>query len=266
MKSKKTKFIDICINKLNTHEFIIDKSKVPTDTILPYEAVFIELSRKLPHIEYLLLNAIDKLPNNMFSFSIVCTNENHDFMQEMVNKIDFPITIHLLPEDIQIKNVNDYNELLYTLIFWELFRKRQKILVMQEDTFIFKTNISEFYDFDYIGAPWAYSVLKNYDIRVGNGGFSFRSMKLIFEALENKTEIMDIIKKNKKSFYYSRQLTNIPEDVFFSFAAKYLENYNLPTFDEAKSFSTENIVSKESMGGHQFYNMDKNWESRLDEI
>lgn len=261
MNSKKKKFIDMMNQKLESHIFQFDTNNIPTS--LPFEACMIEFSRKLPHIEYLLRNAIDKLPNEIFSFSIACTMENYDFMKEITNKIDFPITVYVLPSEIRVQSVNEYNEMLYTSLFWELFKDKEKILLLQEDTFIFKKNIKDFFHFDYIGAPWAYSVVRNYNVRVGNGGFSFRSMKLIFEALEKKEIILEKLKSNAKPFFYNRNLTSFPEDVFFSFAAVFLENYTLPSVDDAKSFSTENIVSKHSLGGHQFWNMDRTWMNRL---
>lgn len=263
MISKREQFIKYCLEKKENNDLCIDKTKIPPEKKLPYEACMVEFSRKLPHIEYLLMNAIDKLPNDMFCFSVACTNENFSYMKEMIKKIDFPITIHCLPEFIQIRNVNQYNELLYTPLFWNLFSIREKVLIMQEDTFIFKKNMNDFYRFDYIGAPWAYSIVRQHDVRVGNGGFSFRSLKLVQEALDRKDEIMNILKTICKRFYCSTKLSSIPEDVFFSFSTKYLSNYELANVEEAKQFSTENVVCKDSMAGHQFWNQDREWKKRL---
>jgi len=69
-------------------------------------------------------------------------------------------------------------------------------LIVQWDGFILNHNLwlNEFYNYDYIGASWpdwliqnsqwvndAVKANKNYSL-VGNGGFSFRSKKLLFET------------------------------------------------------------------------------------
>jgi len=62
-------------------------------------------------------------------------------------------------------------------------KKKKKVLLMQDDTFIFKENIQEFLSYDLIGAPWRFSMVEGYDVKVGNGGFSLRSMDLIYEVI-----------------------------------------------------------------------------------
>lgn len=262
-KSKKEEFRDLCLQKLRENRIELPASTTIINEKLPYEATLIECSREFPHLEYIIKNAISKLPIDKFSFSVVCTQKNYDFIKcKIINNINFPITIHKVPYDIN--TVNDYNNLLLNVDFWKIFREKEKILVMQEDTFIFKKNINDFLQYDNIGAPWGYTVVRNYPVYVGNGGFCLRSTKLIEESFEKKEEIMKELKKYQKPSYYSKQITNFPEDVFFSFAVNYLKNFKVPTIEIAKTFSTENIVAKNSFGGHQFWNQDKMWIERME--
>ncbi len=73
----------------------------------------------------------------------------------------------------KINSVQDYSR----FIFKEMFKhiKTKYILVCQHDGFIINPSSWDdiFYRYDYIGAPWSHRKW-----RVGNGGFSFRSLKL----------------------------------------------------------------------------------------
>lgn len=218
----------------------------------PYEATLVELSRTLPHIEYILQNAIMKLSHLPFTFSIVCSKKNINFIKQIQVKFPF-ILVHKLPDEVPTDSRKDYNDLLYTRLFWDYFKDRQSVLIMQEDTFIFKTNIEDFLQFDYIGAPWSLeSILKNFDLRVGNGGFSLRKLSFVYEVLENKKAILEEMKKYPR-IHENCELQPFPEDVFFSFAAIYLKKH-VPNFEVAKSFATENVPCCDSFGGHQFWN------------
>lgn len=257
--SKKIDFMKFCIEQPQKN---IELGSFSSNT-KPYEATLVELSRELPHMRQIMTNAIEKLPCDKFSFSIVCTKENVNYIKEHIkDKISKYIIIHELPEYFKITNVNEYNNTLYTNIFWDFFKNKEKVLLMQEDTYIFKNNIQDFVNYDYIGAPWKYSIVKDYDIKFGNGGFSWRSVKLMKEAIEKESEITKEIKKIEKPQCYGR-FEKYPEDVFFSFSAVYLKNYDLPTFEIAQKFSTENICCKESFGGHQFWMSDPNWKDRI---
>lgn len=250
-------FRNWCCEKLTKFEHIV----FPIENEHPYEATLIELSRKLPHIEYIIQNAIVKLSHSPFTFSIVCSEKNIDFMKQIQNKFPF-LLIHKLPNEIASESRENYNDLLFNRLFWNFFQHRQSVLIMQEDTFIFKSNIEDFLQYDYIGAPWSYnSIMRKIDLRVGNGGFSLRKMSFIYEVLDHKEAIL---KKMKEYEFHSEieKLEPYPEDIFFSFAAIYLGK-NIPKFDVARSFATENIACSESFGGHQFWNADHNYQQRF---
>lgn len=74
-----------------------------------------------------------------------------------------------------------------------------KLLMFQHDTDILSTNIRDFEEWDYVGAPWSWAN----DAPGGNGGLSVRSIKAMLDTIENvsydSTEINEDV-------YYSRNL------------------------------------------------------------
>jgi hypothetical protein len=202
-----------------------------------YESVLIE-SRNFPHVEFTIRNTIYKLGEG-WSHSVLCTNNNYQLIKEICDNISPLIKIIKLPYGNL--DIDNYNKLLYSKFFWNLF-VGEKILIYQEDSCIFNNNISDFLDYDYIGAPW----LTNYETNtyhVGNGGLSLRS----------KSIMLQIIDKFKG---YS------PEDLFFT---KNMLDHNigkLADYETAKRFSIENIYYDGKDGpfaGHNFWLCKRPW-------
>lgn len=73
-----------------------------------------------------------------------------------------------------IRSKEDYSKFLIKELY--KYFDTEFCLVIQHDGYVLngKSWLTEFLDYDYIGAPWIYSDGKN----VGNGGFSLRSKKL----------------------------------------------------------------------------------------
>lgn len=242
-------FRNICLKSLPN---ICEKTLPKITQNLNNEAVFIEF-RILPHIEFLIRNAIDKLGAE-WSQTIVCGNINYDSICDIVKNIGLDIKIIKLPYD----NLNQatYSKLLASLEFWDLI-VGEKVLIHQEDSCIFKNNINDFMEWDYIGAPWKHYVGEN--MKVGNGGFSLRS-KSITKQVINKLPINNHETKWK---VYDNKVPVSPEDVYF---VDVMTKYNIgkiAPFETAKLFSTENINEPDSFGGHQFWLGDKEWKNRI---
>jgi hypothetical protein len=98
-------------------------------------------------------------------------NYNHIFIESVCNSIDY--SGFVLYE-------------LYDLLINYGITKDKHILIVQPDGFPVNINkwTNEFLNYDYIGAPWHFFnwFLKDIKIlppKVGNGGFSLRSMKLM---------------------------------------------------------------------------------------
>jgi hypothetical protein len=208
-----------------------------------YEAVFIEF-REFSHIEFIIRNAIMQLGPN-WSYTIVCGNDNYNFMITICNNICKNIKI--IKTTFNAVTITEYSDFLKTTDFWNLLIG-EKILIYQEDSFIFNNNISEFMEYDYIGAPWIERVLP---IRVGNGGLSLRTRQIMIDIIETIN--------NDKSF----ENEIISEDVFFSKHMQRLKMGKVGDEETASRFSSELIYSKDSFGGHQFWISDPNWKTRM---
>lgn len=206
------------------------------------EAVLVEC-RILPHIEFIIRNAIIKL-GAKWSHTIVCGNKNYDYMHEMCSRISPNIKIIRLDVD-NLDAATTYNNLLASLSFWNMF-KGDKILIHQEDSCVFKTNIDEFLEFDYIGAPWQQSSwLTDFGLKlaVGNGGFSLRTRQTMLNVITKVSRLPNC---------------EVNEDIYFS---RCIYNHmlgSLPNISQASAFSSEEIVNHESFGGHCFFNYEKN--------
>jgi hypothetical protein len=222
------------------------------------EAVLIEF-RCLPHLEFLIRNVIHKLGEN-WSQTIVCGLNNYNFINDIVKNIDRDIKIIKLEYDNL--NQQEYNDLLMTIDFWNLFNG-EKLLIHQEDSCIFKSNIDDFLEWDYIGAPWSLDSQINKH-SVSNGGLSLRSRSKMIEIL-NKIPIDKIDENlNLNSINYkSINLDHMPEDIYFS---QFLQIYNIGSvadFDTAKRFSCETIYSENPFGMHCMWNSCEKWQSKL---
>ena len=246
------------------------------------EAVIIE-SRNLPHIEFIIRNAILKLGQG-WSHTIVCSPDNFNLVSEICNNIGEGINI--LKSEQGWSGIETYNQILYDVNFWKLL-KGERILIYHEDSIVFRENIIDFLPYDYIGAPWGGR--QPLGLRYGNGGFSLRNRSKIIDILSDHILVAKLIdslvnansdnadikvsKATKDLFSFTAladansHLTGVKmskpaEDLFFSLAFKTISS-NMPSVQVASYFSTEHFVNNESLGGHQFWHFDPNWVGRM---
>lgn len=237
LSEPKKAFRYFCYNYIS----LFDGIKLPNINIgSDKEAVLIEF-RTLPHLEFIIKNAILKLGSE-WSHTIVCGELNYDWMKGLCQKINPNIKIIKLP--YTNLNPEQYSGLLTSLDFWSLL-SGEKILIYQEDTIIFNSNYSEYLKWDYIGAPWP-PMFNNNSNHVGNGGFSLRTKQVMIDVI------------NKKS-----QIPVHPEDIFFS---RNIIEHNLgqvPDRFTAHTFSSEYTRYDKPLGGHCFFLYDKKWKELM---
>jgi hypothetical protein len=157
------------------------------------------------------------------------------------------------------QNIEGYNELLLSPLFYERFLDSEYILIYQLDAFVFKDELSDWCqkDYDYIGAPWIaspkkaiWSKLFNLIARkfrskkkndreqtffkVGNGGFSLRKTASHYAiAKQNESFILEFLSAKEKEIYAI-------EDVFWSLKAFELDkNFRIPDYKEALGFAID---------------------------
>lgn len=243
----------------NFRKLVLPKVHINLDK----EFVIVEF-RNYPHIEFLLRNAILKLnQDSSWSFSIVCGNLNYDLIQNIVKTIDRRVKIIQL-DFIDNLSQTEYSELLTTKYFWNLFNG-EKLLITQEDSYIFNSNIDNFLYFDYVGAPWL-PHQNDTPNKVGNGGFSLRSKSVMLKVIERISPVETEYNTSTKNYMNGVNLSFPPEDVYFSLNIQKYKLGKVPKAEVASLFSTERIYNKNSFGGHCFWLSNlKNWKNDLQE-
>ncbi len=150
--------------------------------------------------------------NNVTIISVACVRVDRALsaIKYSMKDIKFGACKLITNEDIKDDQVeiikidkldyNDYNK----FIVYELnkYVDTEFALLVQDDGFVLNANLwdNEFLKYDYIGAPWRLPMddfsyrdsFKNI-VRVGNGGFSLRSKKLM--------ELPDILNLEWKSYF-----------------------------------------------------------------
>lgn len=160
-------------------------------------------------------------------------------------------------------DIDGYNRLMLSSMFYRAFIDYQYILIAQTDSLVFKDELDAWAakGFSYIGAPWFVGYTQpTKPLRldcVGNGGFSLRSTSDFLRVLERprifKNTLMESwpgswlsntyrYLKDYNSFVYKDFQLNIDvnEDLFWSlFVAPRCAFFTLPTATEAIAFAFE---------------------------
>jgi hypothetical protein len=222
-----------------------------------YEAVIVEF-RILPHIEFIIRNAIHKL-GSKWSYTIICGNLNYDLCKSISKNISENITVIKLNYDNM--NQQEYSNFLMTKEFWNLIYG-DKILIYQEDSLILKDNIQCFMNYDFIGAPF----LKTSDDTpncVGNGGLSLRTKAKMIEIINNYPVDRLEIGSSTKEYMKNHNLTTIPEDVYFSKNLQESSVGDVANWDTAFQFSSESVFNPDSFGCHKIWNCNDKWKNYI---
>lgn len=145
-----------------------------------------------------------------------------------------------------ITEINEYSR----YVLYDLYNHVDKdfCLLIQDHAFIINPIAwsDDFFEYDYIGAPWPYSensYLTPYDehIRVGNGGFSLRSKKLLEVPLKREIPF----DCTTGDFYKHFNSNNFAEDGNICVHNRHLfveEGCKFPSVEVAARFSYETPV------------------------
>ncbi len=128
---------------------------------------------------------------------------------------------------VRVNTLVEYNTLMTSLAYWTKLLKYDRVLIFQNDSRILRKGIQEFYEWDYIGAPW------KFQLHGGNGGLSLRNPKVMMKTLMTHQ-------------YSHREY----EDVFYS---NNLEGKLAPR-EECARFSCETIYALGTWGYHAIEN------------
>lgn len=169
------------------------------------------------------------LRNTMFflgpswNLHIVCGELSEQFIRRTTEAWSISI--------IKVNNLyrltsSQYSALLTARQFWERFTE-EKLLIFQCDCILAGSNIDEFIQYDFIGAPAG----RFDDQFIINGGLSLRTRSKMIECATRAA--------------FGGQ----PEDVFFTQAVRQIGGV-LPDFDTACRFSVESIYKDHPVGVH----------------
>lgn len=160
--------------------------------------------------------------------------------------IKFAETIYIT--DANLESSDEYSR--YMLYEAGKRVKTPFALVIQYDGYVLRPDLwtDEFLKYDYVGAPWPPNMHftdKGVEVRVGNGGFSLRSKKLLGSFNDLDLEFTD----NGTGFYHEDgQICNYYRHQLEAYGIKFAP------VELAARFSTELRVPEtvESFGGHKY--------------
>jgi len=169
---------------------------------------------------------ISTINEKLVKFAVEKTLENCPHVEDVIHfgskrLIDYGVFI-----PIKELTYFDYNHLLLKSCYQ--FVKTDFMLHIQQDAMAIDKTLwtDEFLNYDYIGAPWL-------DGRVGNGGFSLRSAKLLDACRDHHIKMPYVIEEKQ----------HINEDaVICKYEREYLEVFHkisFAPFDIANRFSRE---------------------------
>lgn len=170
-------------------------------------------------------------------------------------------------DDAFFADIQGYNRLMLSAIFYQSFLDFHHILIYQPDAFVFSDDLDYWCSagYDYIGAPWLVTYpdvikkIKNtslaflqtkiklnrskselltkvqFDNRVGNGGLSLRNTKKFFNICQQEIEMIAFYNQ-KDEHYYN-------EDSFWCIEVnRNTKRLTIPGYKKAVYFAVENFL------------------------
>jgi hypothetical protein len=190
-----------------------------------------------PHVEFVIRNIIIKLESSWYH-SIICGPHNYEYMEQIAIGISNKISVLKLEN---CENTQQHNQFMKTVEYWEMF-SADKLLHYTPTTTIFKRNIDEFMQYDYISASSYH--------QLGTGSLSLRTRQTMIDILTNFENM-------------ASGQSETPEDMFFSKLMVERDIGNLADKPASLRFSTEHVNTVGSMGGHNYWAMNVAWKTRV---
>lgn len=163
---------------------------------------------------------------------IADTRYRHETYSDIVqaHKKHLPSDTHFIYKNSFEPSIEGYNRLLTSADFWRIYVECEieRVLFFQHDSMLLRSGIEEFYDYDYVGAPFWFQPNIG-----GNGGLSLRNPKIMLEICEKYT--WD---------------GSTPEDVWFCNLMHDKKIGNLAPREVCEKFSVESVFALGSLGFH----------------
>ena len=216
-------------------------------------AVIVE-PRQHPFLEPVIRNVMHFLSAG-WNLRVYCGTDNESWLKDKLVGWD----VHYVNMGVKNLNADLHNKLLIRRSFWQGIDE-EKVLVFQTDSFMLRSGIEKFFDYDYIGAftlnPYEQAPLDPHKtgmtLGMFNGGFSLRNRSAMIECTEKiGLKEIDAFRKNRgrDTLPTVTLFGTVAEDIFFVTACSILGK-KLPTKQAACEFSTEAVYTKTSLGLH----------------
>jgi hypothetical protein len=202
---------------------------------------------QLPDVTLLAVSSI-KVPETIRALEKCC--ESIDFGSVKIATYCIPDNMPTYMQYVYcpfIRDINDYNDYIFHGLAGHIVTSH--CLLIQYDSWIIHPEIwdNEWLQYDYIGAPWAIKedAYICHDtgehVRVGNGGFSLRSNKLLCIPYRNKLRLLEeqgwYNEDGNLCVYHRKKMLELgikyaPVDVAakFSYENPVPENYGIKPF------------------------------------
>lgn len=224
---------------------ILPVPPIPKDGV--FEAVFIEYKR-IPYCEFTIRNTIFKL-GEKWCHTIICGNSNYEYMNEMCKLIS--PNIRVVQTNYDSMNENEYNKLLLSMEFWNLLRG-SKILIYKKKSLIFKNNVEDFIEWDYISSPFL-KINSQIQNKNRNSGFTLRTKEIMKRIISKVPHEI----KNGESYP--------SESVYFSQNMQSQNIGKVADYETSKKFCLEfhSLNKNDSLAGYNFWNYNKEWKKNV---
>lgn len=186
--------------------------------------------------------------NTMWSCKLYTSAKGLAYYRELLG--DYVEVVELPALNVNKFHIDVYNNILKSSEFWKDINA-EKTLIIQDDGILLRPGIDRFIEYDYIGASWVDNVANEYIKKnitsdlVGNGGFSLRTNSQMIRVCDTYVK--------EKSWLFYKNITQIPEDVYFIYGLKKLGDCKLPTFELGTQFASEQICHMGSLGVHKVW-------------
>lgn len=210
--------------------------------------------RTMPSIEH-VMNAVLSLYNpDEIGIAVVYGINNSDYVENLFKDWQ---GMKLIKTQHGNLTRGDYSALCLTPEIWENFTDFSHVLVYQTDALICGKIDDQYFQYDYIGAPWTVGFRVKNGYLGGNGGFSLRNIQKSIEVCEQFRNIpFSKIPRENEDIFYCRQPTfTYPDVPIINGRPKYSDIH--------KKFSAEKDYYPEPIGMHQIYGCamgEKQWE------
>ena len=191
--------------------------------------------RKQPEIEWVMNAVLRVYKPCEIGIAIVHGTQNADYVHSL---FDTWKNVMFIQETFANVDRGTYSALLKRPEFYERFIDFSHILIYQTDALIYRKISDQYFQYDYIGAPWTQS---NQCAKTcaGNGGFSLRNVRTMIRVCEpfRKTPF-NLIHRGNEDIFFCNTNMNFPKEI----------NGELHL-----AFAVERVFYDKPIGSHQLH-------------